>query len=301
MNRYIKIEKVLLQLIVLIISLPIIIHGQDEKKYIDDAFSSTQLINTQTTTMLYPSSWQFEVQHRFGVIGIDSSFTHQFLGLDLPAAMRLSFGWAINERMYLKIGRTNYLKTYDLEWKYLLIRQTDDFRIPVSVAYYGSASINTDKFPNIPAGSVFEDETTPFKYKPNHRLAYNTQFIISSKINDKFSVQVTPVFIYKNLVPAYHDNFYAVVSGGIRYKLGLNSAFTLEYGRLLNSTNRKNNFVDPISLGVEFGTANHIFQIFISNSQRILESQIYTESSEKWTDGTFLIGFNLKRNFWKKN
>lgn len=273
--------------------------AQTPKKYVEDVFKGTQIVNSQTTKMMMPGSWKFEIQHRFGVMGLDSSFVQEFLGMDLPAVMRFSFGWAVNDNFYFNIGRSNYLKTYDGEFKYLLLKQTEDFKIPVSVAFYGNASLRTERFPNVPAGAVFEDDTTAFVYKPKHRLMYNTQLVISSKINEKLSLQVTPIFIYRNLAPAYHDNFSAVISGSGRYKIGTNSSLLLEYAHVVN--NRKNDFINPFSAGIEFGTANHVFQVFLSNSTRILESNVYTESSEKIMDGKFLLGFNLQRFFWRKN
>lgn len=272
--------------------------NSSEKRFVEDAFIGTQLINSQTTKVLQPRSWQFEIQHRFGITGIDSSIITDFLGMDLPATMRFAFGWSINDRSYFKVGRTNYLKTYDVEYKYLVLKQTEGFKVPLSIAVFGGASVRTEKFPNVQANTFFEDDVTPFRYKNVHRLSYNTQIILSSKLSEKLTIQMTPIFIYRNLVPAYHDNFNLVLSGGLKYQFGLNAALTFEYAHVFN--NRGDGFYDPFSLGVEFGTVNHVFQIFISNASRILESQVYTASGTNILDGKFLLGFNLQRNIWRK-
>src|SRR3989344_4693534 len=117
------------------------IHAQEadtliEKEFSENAFTGTQLINSQTTTIMPSNSWAFEIQHRFGKIGIDSSLTQQFLGLDLPAVMRIAFAWNITDRFYFKVGRTNVFKTYDIEGKYLLAKQTADFKMPVSISIF---------------------------------------------------------------------------------------------------------------------------------------------------------------------
>lgn len=268
------------------------------REYAENAFTGTQLINSQTTKIQYPKSWYFEIQHRFGKIGLDSSLPQQFLGLDLPSVMRLAVGAGINERFYFEIGRTNHLKTVDIEAKYLLLRQTTDFRIPVSVALYFNSAIRTERFPNVPKNAYFEDTITPFYYKPAHRFAYTSQIIISSKLSDKISLQLTPVLVYQNLVNPGYDNYTLTLSAGGRYKFGINSSLIFEYAHVFN--NRFNSFQDPFSLGVEFGTAGHVFQVFMSTSTRILESHIYTSSAANIGAGEFLIGFNIQRNFWRK-
>lgn len=269
-----------------------------EKEFVEQTFTGTQLINTQTTKVMPVKSWSFEMQHRFGKVGIDSSMVQEFLGLDLPATVRFAVGWAATERMHFKIGRTNHLKTYDFEGKYLLLQQTTDFRMPVSIAFYFNAAVRSEKFPNIPAIAYYEDKTTPFTYKPSHRLSYNSQIIISSKITDNFSLQVNPILIYQNLAPAYYDNYTGVLASGMRYKFSTSGSIIAEYAYVFN--NRGRDFFDPFSIGVEFGTAGHVFQVFAGNASKILEQHAYTQSGLNMADGSFLLGFNLQRYFWRK-
>ncbi|CAG0976959.1 MAG: hypothetical protein HND27_01155 [Bacteroidetes bacterium] len=297
-------KKYLILLLFLACVLPLRTYAQKTdtlttKEFSENAFTGTQLINSQTTTIMPSNSWAFEIQHRFGKIGIDSSLTQQFLGLDLPAVMRIAFAWNITDRFYFKIGRTNVFKTYDIEGKYLLAKQTVDFKMPVSISLFFNSSIRSEKFPAVPKNSFFEDDSTAFFYKPSHRFAYNTQFIISSRISERFSMQVNPVFIYQNLATPYTDNFTLALSAGARYKIGFSSAFVVEYAHVFN--NRGNRFYDPVSIGFEFGTPGHTFQLFASTASKILETQIYTASSVNAANAEFMIGFNLQRSFWRKN
>lgn len=270
-----------------------------EKEFAENIFGSSQLINSQTAVIPAAGTWRFGIQHRFGKIGLDSSITQQFLGLDLPSVIRFSFGWTLGDRLALDIGRTNYLKTYDLELKYLIARQTTNFRMPFNMAFYFNAAYRSERFPSVPANAYFEDDTTIFIYKPSHRLSYNSQLILSSKITDKFSVQLSPIFIYENLADPYTDNFTLVLSAGARYKLGFSTAIVAEYAYVFNNRG-DSKFYDPFSIGVEFGTVGHSFQLFISNAPRVLGSHIYTISSVNIAAGEFLLGFNLKRSFWNK-
>jgi hypothetical protein len=272
--------------------------SSNTRQFAEPGFSGTQLVNTQTTRVFAARTWQFEIQHRFGFVTLDQGLVQDFLGLDLPAVMRMAVGWSIHDRAYVKIGRTNQLKTYDIEYKWLLAKQTSNYTMPVSIALYQNASVQTEPFPNVPSGALFEDDTTAFVYKPAHRLAYNTQVIISSKIGEKISLTASPILVYRNLVPAYHDNFYMVLSTSARLGLGFNSAVVAEYAHVFN--NRSDGFKNPFSLGFEFGTANHVFQVFVSNSNKILETQLYTGPAGDLLLGEFLIGFNLQKNFWRK-
>lgn len=269
-----------------------------EKEFVEDVFTSTQLINSQTSKIQYPKSWYFEIQHRFGQVGLDSSFYQQLLGLDLSSNIRFAFGRSFTERMYMEVGRTNHLKTIDFECKYLIAKQTADFKMPVSLAIYFNTAVRSDKFPNVPPNAYFKDTITPFYYKATHRLGYNSQVIISSKLTNKLSLQVTPILVYQNLASPGYDNYTFTLSGGGRYKYGLNSSIIFEYAHLFN--NRINNFYNPLSVGVEFGTAGHVFQLFLSSSTKIIESHIYTTNPVNYKKGEFLIGFNMQRNFWNK-
>lgn len=269
------------------------------KEYAENIFTGALLINSQTTTTLQRKSWSFGIQHRFGQVSLDSTLILQFLGMDLPSVIRFSFDWAFSDRFYIEVGRTNYLKTVDLEAKYLIVKQTTDFKMPISIAAYFNTAIRTEDFREIPDNAYFEDGITPFTYKPSHRFAYNAQLIISSKLSDKISLQLTPIFIHENLAEPNTENFTLVLSGGGRYKLGLASALIAEYAYVFN--NRGDEFFNPFSFGVEFGTVGHTFQLFVSNASKILESHIYTSSAFDISKGKFLIGFNLKRVFWRKN
>ena len=47
-----------------------------KKDYVEDVFANTQLINVQTTKMFPKGGFELKIQHRFGVIGADSSIYH---------------------------------------------------------------------------------------------------------------------------------------------------------------------------------------------------------------------------------
>jgi len=270
-----------------------------ETEYVEDVFANSQLINSQTTEVLPTGGFEFKIQHRFGVVGADSTIYNQFLGLDLPANIRLAMAFPINDNWYWGIGRTKVDKTIDLESKYRILRQTKNNRMPVSVAVYGNIMIRTDPFPKEPPNSFFADSTTAFEYKFSHKLSYNGQVIISRKFGRRLSFQVAPVFIYENLVEIGRENHTIALPVSARYRFGLlSSSLIFEYTPVLNNT--PENWVNPLSLGVEFGTAGHVFQLTVSSTTYLLEKNIYTRPSADYTEGKFSLGFNIKRTFWTK-
>lgn len=272
--------------------------NDSSKTYVKNVFTNTQLITAQTTEVLPAKSWEFKIQHRFGKIGLNSSLVQDFLGMDYTANIRIAFGYSLSDRLYLGVGRSKVLKTYDFEGKYQLLRQTKEQKIPLSIALYTNAAIRTDKFPAIPDSAYFGDWTTEFVYKPSHRLTYTTQLIFSSKITNALSLQLTPIFIYENLVDPGRDNHTLALSFSGRVKTGLTGAVVFEYAHVFN--NRSPGFVNPASIGYEVGTAAHVFQFYLTSSQYILDQRIYTNSSYPYGDAEFLLGFSIKRNFWRR-
>ena len=260
-------------------------------------FKNKQLINAQTTVI--PDGFDFTIMHRFGKIGLNDEFYKSFLGFDLPANIRFSLSYKLNDRLYVGVGRTKIGKTIDVEGKYLLLRQKQN-ESPISVAIYNNTGINTDAYRGESPLAFFADSVTPFENKFVHRFSYNTQLIISRKFSEKWSLQLSPTFVYQNLVEGVaksHHTFVLPFSGRFQYSFG--SAILFEYAYKLNNTS-DNQLDNPFSLGFEFGTAGHVFQVFMSNSYYIRETNIYTQEPYNFYDkpNEFVLGFNIRRVWW---
>ena len=260
-------------------------------------FKNKQLINAQTTVI--PDGFDFTIMHRFGKIGLNDEFYKSFLGFDLPANIRFSLSYKLSDRAYVGVGRTKIGKTIDVEGKYLLLRQKQN-ESPISVAIYNNTGINTDAYRGESPLAFFADSVTPFENKFVHRFSYNTQLIISRKFSEKWSLQLSPTFVYQNLVEGVeksHHTFVLPFSGRFQYSFG--SAILFEYAYKLNNTSN-NQLDNPFSIGFEFGTAGHVFQVFMSNSYYIRETNIYTQEPYNFYDkpNEFVLGFNIRRVWW---
>ncbi len=273
-------------------------HAQDDESFVTGTFRSAQLINAETTEMTPKGGSEFIIRHRFGLISPDSTAYQQFLGLDLAANIRLGFSFPLTERLSVGIGRTKNYKTVDGEIKYLLLRQREDNAMPISAALYANAAIMTDKFPRIAPYSFFADSVTPFSYSFADRLSYNTTLIVSRKFGEKFSLQLSPSFIYHNLAAAGAEHHTFVLTFGGMYRLGFSSSLIMEYSWRTNNRPATNAY--PLSIGWEFGTAGHLFQLVVSSSNEIVWQDLHTRDSFDYLKGKFCIGFNIKRYMWRK-
>ena len=271
--------------------------GAFAQEYVNP-FKNKQLINAQTTVI--PDGFDFTIMHRFGKIGLNDEFYKQFLGFDLPANVRFSLSYKLSDRAYIGVGRTKVGKTVDIEGKYVILRQTASNSMPLSIALYNNTGLNTDVYRGESPIAFFGDSITSFENKFVHRFSYNTQLIVARKFNDKISLQISPTFVYKNLVEGMeesHHTFVLPFSGRYQYSFG--SAVLFEYAYKLNNTS-ENKLDNVFSLGFEFGTAGHVFQVFMSNSYYIRETNIYTEEPYNFYDrpNEFVLGFNIRRVWW---
>ncbi len=268
-----------------------------EKEYIN-AFKNKQLINAQTA--IIPEGFDFTIMHRFGKIGLDDRIYKDFLGFDSPANIRFSLSYKLNDKLYVGVGRTKIGKTIDVEGKYVLKSQTADNSSPLSIAIFNNTGISTEPLNDYGPNTFFSDSITPFENKFSHRVNYTTELILSRKFSDKLLLQLSPTIVYKNLVIGLEEDHFTFVlpfSGRFQYSFG--SAILFEYAHKIN--NRSESAIDnPFSLGFEFGTVGHVFQLFMSNSYYLREANIYTLEPYDFYQGLneFVLGFNIRRVWW---
>lgn len=259
------------------------------------AFPFSQLINAKTTTIRQNKGFGFGIQHRFGVTKFDDGFLKNFMGLDLSANVRFSFEIPVNQRLMFEIGRTRFGKFYDFGLKYLLKQQTINNQMPVSIAFYENIAVMTDQAPATSSSATFAGGK-PFEFRFLHRLYYDTQMIISRKFNHNFSAQVAIQMVWRNLTPystkPKQESYVMALPIGMRYKLGFKSALDFE---VMPNTQAH---TIPISLAYEVASSgNHVFQITITNSNRILSQNLLFLPTLRYPKDGFILGFNLVRYF----
>ena len=84
------------------------------------------------------------------------------------------------------------------------------------------------------------------------------------------------------------------VSVGGRVKISPQTSIIGEYSQPITSF--EDNTPEPgVSLGLEFSTGSHAFQVFVTNYKGIVQQKNFMFNQNNFFDGDFMIGFNITR------
>jgi hypothetical protein len=276
MKNYIKI------LFVLLLFPVIAIAQEDESTKVKEklersAFESATLIDNATNVLFNKNTLEVQMQHRFGLI----NETNTLAGIYGDGAnIRIALSYAILDRLTIGFGTTKNSRLQDFNLKAALLRQTRSNSMPVSVSYYGNFTI--DARPE----STFNLE--------QDRYSFFNQIIIAKRFSPKVSMQIAPSVSHFNAVePGMENDMFAIAFGG-RVKISPQTAIIFDYSQPLTQFDVKN--PNPgISIGTEFSTSAHAFQIFLTNYSGIVSQQNYMKNQNDFFNGDFMIGFNITR------
>lgn len=246
-------------------------------------FKSTRISLGQSVENPANGNLIFDIQHHFGPA--NSGFD-DFFGLD-QATTRLGLQYGLTDWLVVGIGRTTLEKTVDGSLKAKLFRQsTGAVNMPVSVSYFGSMALSTLKLADPVRTNYFSS-----------RLSYAHQLLIARKFSPAISIQLSPTFIHRNLVEKnIDDNDVLALGAGGRFKLSNRVSLNLEYYYVL-STQTAKDYDNSLTLGFDIETGGHVFQLFLTNSQGIIEEHFIPRTSGKWLNGDIHFGFNITRTF----
>lgn len=277
-------------------------HAQEgaAREYVTGTFAGTQVVNAPSVEVVpRKRSFGFMIQHRFGAPGPDEQALKQFAGLDLPANIRFSFQYSPIDGAHLELGRSKNGKVWDLGVKARVLKQTVEDEMPLSITVLANTSLITDDFPAEDANDYFADRTTPFAYRFDHRLSYNVQAIIARRFSKRFSLQVAPISIYRNLVPIGGSNHQIVLACAARMKVTTKGSIMVEAGPTLLGR-QPGQVREPLSVAYEVATLGHVFQVVVSSSQEIIEQRLYPTPASPYTEGYMHLGFNIARTLFVK-
>jgi hypothetical protein len=246
-------------------------------------FKTGRIINGQSIENPERGDLLFLVSHRFGKI--NSGF-YNFFGLD-NSSTRLGLAYGISDRFSIGVGRATYQKTWDGFIKYKILRQRPGpSGMPFTLTVVLATDINTLK--------PVDPEKT---YSLTNRISYVSQLLIARKFGPKFSFQISPSYIHRNLVETRFDqnNIFAIGSG-TRFKITNRVSLNAEYYYVLPGQTA-DDYQNSFSIGFDIETGGHVFQLHLTNSQSIIERGFITETSGRWMDGDIRFGFNIVRVF----
>lgn len=253
------------------------------KEYVSNAFKSTRVIDGQSMEFLGKGVLDTRILHRFGLL---NSGVNNLYGLD-QANMRLGFDYGVGRNIMVGIGRTNINKELDGFIKIRpLWQSTGPGSAPVSVVIVTSITLVTGPYADTTIKNFFTS-----------RMAFYNAVIIGRKLSERFSLQLTPEMVHRNIVTYAGDHNDVFALGiGARYKLSRRVAFVVDYHHIVYGLNR-GTYEDPVAAGFDIETGGHVFQLHFSNSQGMNERAFLTETTDKFWKGGIRFGFNLSRVF----
>jgi hypothetical protein len=251
--------------------------------YTTATFKSTRIINGHSIERMPARQLDFRISHRFGRVNTGS---YNFYGLD-ESLVHLGFDYGITNWLMVGVGRGSYQKTFDGLLKFSILRQSKGKKnMPVSLSYFTSMAVNTLRDPNI---QYFWS-----------RMSYVHQILVARKFNERFSLEINPTFVHRNLVGTEIDpnDIFSFGIGG-RFKITKRLAFNAEYYYVIPPANDfpSQPVYNPLSVGIDIDTGGHVFQIFLTNSEAMIEKGFIGETTGRWSKGDIRIGFNISRVF----
>lgn len=257
---------------------------QPKQQQIESAtFKGLQICNIQSTKLPVKGEFYFLVSHRFGDL---SNGFQNFFGLD-NALTKISGIYGVTNWLSLGLSRHTFNKTYEFSAKYKLSNQVNN-GFPFTIVGYNTMDINSD----------LKKATSPDLQFTN-RLAYTTQLLVSRKFSEKFSLELAPIYVHKNLYDGILDQKDLFLMGaGARYKLSRRISLNVDYAARLNLPEDFNSpYHNPLTFGLDIETGGHIFQLVFSNSQAMNDVSYYSNATGKWFDRGMFFGFNMYRVF----
>jgi opacity protein-like surface antigen len=254
-------------------------------EYANATFKSTRIINGHSIERMPEGQLDFRISHRFGELNTGA---YNLWGLD-QANIHFSLEYGITDWVMIGVGRGTYEKTYDGFLKFSLLRQSKGERnMPVSLSWFSSSAINSLKWEGTGTLNFWE------------RVSYVHQLLIARKFNERFSLELNPTFIHRNMVDTELDpNDTWALGMGARFKLTKRFSLNAEYYLVVPPINdyRSTKTFNPLSIGVDIETGGHVFTIMLTNSLAMIEKGFIGETTGDWGNGGIHLGFNISRVF----
>lgn len=256
-------------------------------------FKDTRVINTSSTETLRKNQLDVRIGHRFGDFAGRDGGWPTFYGLETASDVLIGAEYGFSDRLMAGLFRTKgagpLKQLLNLTSKYKVVGQDDSK--PVSLALAFTTSISTMQ------SSDIEGSISNFGQFA-HRLVYNAQVIVARKLSNNFAVQLVPAYTHRNLVDL--DDTNGIISLGIASRIQLTKVMGLiiDYTMLFSDLRTNNNgYYAPLGIGLEFDTGGHVFQINMTNSTGLVETDYIPFTRSNWLDGQYRLGFTISRLF----
>ena len=255
------------------------------RQKVGPAFKSTRVINAHSSEMLAKGNLDFRILHRFGSV---RPGVKEWFGLD-QASMRMSFDYGLTNDLMVGIGRSTLRKEIDGFVKGRFLQQSEGpGAIPFSLVLVAGAAVHTE--------DLFNSNGAKVELSGVDRTSYYLQMVAGRKFSDKFSLQLSPIFVHRNILDFSDESrdIFAM-GGGLRYKVSKRMAVTMDYHHPFGDLHE--GYHPPLSVGLDIETGGHVFQLHFTNTDGMTERAYITQTKGKFFNGDIRFGFNLSRIF----
>ncbi len=281
----------------------------EPSKKVFATFKTYKLGNGQTIETVKKRNLDYRIAHRFGSLyNTDASITdplntaaHNAFGFDAATDIRNSMDYGVTDNLTIGIGRSRQRELVDASFKWRVLTQTTDFKVPVSIALFGDMGYTTMKPDQIYNGIVKD-----FSTNEAHRVNYFAQVMIACKLSSWLSLQISPSYFHRNFIKqAVNKNNQKedqndIFSLGFGGRLKLSKRFCLVGDYFYNFAPYYQNNPDvfnPLSLGFEIETGGHVFSLLFTNATGLIENNFIAYTTDSWAKSQVKFGFCISRTF----
>jgi hypothetical protein len=288
-----------------------LVDTKEEKQYVFSTWKSYRLGNAQTTETVKKNHLEYRILHRFGNLADNTKtlnqMAHTAFGLDAPTDIRMSLEYGVTSDISVGLGRSRINELWDLSGKWRFLRQTTDFKIPVSAALFVSMGYSS----MAPSQLYAQVGNKDFPTREAHRINYVSQCIVASKLTSWLSLELLPTFVHRNfIVQTFNEktlkedgNDYFILGVAGRIKLTNRVTFFADYFYNFHPYFKDNpETAMPLSVGFEIETGGHVFTLFVANNSAIIENNFLIKTTDSWSKSQIKFSFCISRTFsLKKN
>lgn len=268
-------------------------------------FKDSRVVNIHSPETLSKGRLDVRISHRFGDIAGDNGGFATFYGLESASDVSIGADYGVSDALTVGLyrakgagvsveGYPGLRQLLNGVGKLRLTRQEESGGAPLSATLMGLITLSTQEKLE---GTGNEASIASFP-NFNHRMASHIQLILARKFSDGFSLQVSPGYTHRNLVPFEDKNgMFSVSAGG---RLQVTRTFGLLADAvfpLIDSRTTGSGYFPAIGLGFEFETSGHIFQVNLTNATALMETDFIPYTTTDWTEGQFRLGFTISRLF----
>ncbi len=273
-------------------------NGQD----VYQTFKDRRVINAQSVEMLKKYELDVRITHRFGDLAGDNGGFKTFFGLENIADVLTGLEYGVFDDLNIGLYRSKGAGSYPdgksgLRQlltgfaKYRVLQQLEENGSPITLTLIGTASISTSPKSENPSSINYFPNTTD-------RMAFNIQALVAKKFTEGFSLQLNGAYTHRNIVD--FDDVNGIISLGIASRVQVTKVFGLIVDVTLPFAENRttaDGYYPSIGAGLEIDTGGHIFQVNLTNSRGIVETDYIPYSTANWGDSEFRLGFTISRVF----